>query len=408
MIREVVPGSVYVLSGFEFTEFYFIITADRKQLVAIDAGTRSDSAKAALDAIKDRVPDLPPLTTVFVTHAHWDHVGGQAYFREAFPDVKFIGRANYRDELQNDASADIAMLKRFFGSKFDLSTVLAYHVDTPVDKPTELTIGGTRFALAPTRGGETNDAMLINMPDTGVMFVGDIMMPYIGAPFVDEGSVDGMLAAMDQIGTLHPRVLLHGHEPLTRIFTTPAMLADLRGKLAWLEGEVVKMTNAGAARSAIHEQNLIPPGMETSGADVDLAYLVLRENMIDRLIHQNTGYWQSGIKGLDHLSDADRGALLTDYLGISEDQIRHAAQRMMADGRHELAASTLQSWHARNPSEHGLDELYKTANMKLAEKYQEFNPFKFIIYSSEAHQPTAQMDVPSKPPERGIPATATR
>ena len=43
-IAEIVPGRVYVLSGFEFTEYYFVVSDDRKQLIAIDAGTRADSA----------------------------------------------------------------------------------------------------------------------------------------------------------------------------------------------------------------------------------------------------------------------------------------------------------------------------------------------------------------------------
>src|SRR5258705_76028 len=66
-IREAVPGSVYVLSGFEFTEYHFIVSADRKELIAIDAGTRPDAAREAHEALRARVPGLPPLTTVFVT-----------------------------------------------------------------------------------------------------------------------------------------------------------------------------------------------------------------------------------------------------------------------------------------------------------------------------------------------------
>ena len=94
-----VPGTVYVLSGFEFTEYYFVVSADRRELIAIDAGTRPDSARAALEALQAPCPSLPPLTTVFVTHAHWDHVGGHRYFRSLDPAVRFIGRSNYRDEL---------------------------------------------------------------------------------------------------------------------------------------------------------------------------------------------------------------------------------------------------------------------------------------------------------------------
>src|SRR5215471_16899440 len=44
-IAEVVPGRVYALSGFEFTEYYFVVSDDRQELIGIDAGTRADSAK---------------------------------------------------------------------------------------------------------------------------------------------------------------------------------------------------------------------------------------------------------------------------------------------------------------------------------------------------------------------------
>ena len=120
-----------------------------------------------------------------------------------------------------------ATLQRFFGEGFSLDDVLAYKPDVAIDQPTEMTIGGTRFSLLPTRGGETDDALLIHMPEHGVLFVGDILMPYFGAPFVEEGSVDGLLAGIDQVNALKPRILLHGHEPLTRIFDSTDMLADL-------------------------------------------------------------------------------------------------------------------------------------------------------------------------------------
>jgi glyoxylase-like metal-dependent hydrolase (beta-lactamase superfamily II) len=393
-IVEVVPGSVYALSGYEFTEFYFIVSADRKELISIDAGTRGDSMKAALDALRRRVPDLPPLTTVFVTHAHWDHVGGQAWVRGEYPNVRFIGRENFRAELEHDAVANGATLAAFFGSRFSMSDVLAYKPDTVVDRLTDMTIGSTLFRLVPTRGGETEDALMIDMPDSGVLFVGDIAMPYLGAPFVEEGSLDGLLASIDQVAALKPTHILHGHEALTRVFTSSEMLVDLKGKLVWLRDAVVDATHAGAQRSAIHAMNLVAPGLEKSSSDTQLAYLVLRENVIDRLFDQHTGYWQSGVKGLDHLSDAERGAALSDYLGVSATQVASGAKRMMADGHHELAATTLQAWRAGHPGEHDLDSLYEEANLKLMEKYQDFNPFKFIVYGAEAKQQTRLMSRP--------------
>src|SRR5260370_23688350 len=80
-IAEIVPGRVYALSGFEFTEYYFVVSDDRRELIGIDAGTRADSARTAYEALRAYAPNLPELTTIFVTHSHSDHIGGQAYFR---------------------------------------------------------------------------------------------------------------------------------------------------------------------------------------------------------------------------------------------------------------------------------------------------------------------------------------
>src|SRR5215475_1468823 len=151
-IREVIPGTVYVLSGFEFTEYYFVVSTDRRDLIAIDAGTRPDAARAPYEALRAQVPSIPTLTAVFVTHAHPDHVGGHGYFRSLNPALRFYGRSNYREELSLDSMANPAMLQRFFGDKFRLDDVLSYHPDVLVDRPTELIIGGTRFELLPTGG----------------------------------------------------------------------------------------------------------------------------------------------------------------------------------------------------------------------------------------------------------------
>ena len=107
----------------------------------------------------------------------------------------------------------------------------SFRPDVTIAARTELKIAGTRIELIPIRGGETHDAMFIHLPDEGVMFVGDFIMPYLGAPFVEEGDFQGLLDAIDILVAAHPQYLLHGHEPLTRNFTSTSMLALL--KLTW-------------------------------------------------------------------------------------------------------------------------------------------------------------------------------
>ena len=389
-VREVVPGSVYVVSGFDFTEHYFIVSADRRELIAIDAGTSAVAAREAFAAVRARVPQLPPLTTVFVTHAHWDHVGGHGYLRSLNPAVRFVGRDNQAEELAVGASAHEPTLMRFFGRDFRLADVLTYKPDVAIDRPVEMVIGGTRFSLRPTRGGETRDALLVHMPDHGVLFTGDTFMPYFGAPFAEEGSVEGLLASLDDVNALAPRLLLHGHEPLTRVFGSNRTLAELRAPLAWLRERVLGGIASGEPRAALQQANLVAPTLEHSASPVHLAYLVLRENLINRVFDQHSGYWQNGLQGLDTLSDADHGAALLDYLAVDESHLVAAARRMTADGRHELAAATLRAALAHRPASGRLREASREAYTRLMEQYQEFSPFKLLLYSVQAERPVAQ------------------
>src|SRR5882762_2665720 len=390
-IAEIVPGRVYALSGFEFTEYYFVVSDDRRELIGIDAGTRPDSAKAAYEALRAYAPHLPELTTVFVTHSHWDHVGGHTYFRALNPRLHFYARSNYGEEIARDLSAPGVFDKQFFGECFSLDNVRSFKPDITIDRRTELRIGGTRIELIPVQGGETHDAMFIYLPDEGVLFVGDFIMPYLGAPFVEEGDFQGLLDAIDIVVQKNPKYLLHGHEPLTRNFASASMLAQQKIDLIWLREQILTATRRGDERGAIHQANLIPPDLLNDQPDAYLPYLILREHVIDRLYDQNIGYWQPDLQGLEHLTRADHAELLVDYLGVSERQLVKAVERLTASGKYELAASLLESSGDRFERSASVANAKRVVYLKLMEKHQNTDPFKFIIYSGKIGEQTPQM-----------------
>jgi glyoxylase-like metal-dependent hydrolase (beta-lactamase superfamily II) len=390
-IVAIVPGRVFVLTGFEFTEYYFVLSDDGQELIGIDAGTRPDSAKTAYEALQAQVPGLPPLTTILITHAHWDHVGGHSYFRGLNPRPRFYARDNYQEEITRLVDAPRIFDKPFFGERFNVENVRSFKPDVTIATRTELKVGGTRIELIPIRGGETHDAMFIHLPDQGVMFVGDFIMPYIGAPFVPEGDFQGLLDAIDIVVAKNPRHLLHGHEPLTQNFTSPSMLAMLKTDLIWLREQVLSALRRGEERGAIHEANLIPPDLLKNQPALYQPYLILREHVIDRLYDQNVGYWQADMQGLDHLTSADRAALLVDYLGVTEGQLVKTVERLAADGKYELAASLIESSGKRFEGSFAVANAKRFVYLKLMEKHQNTDPFKFIIYSSRIGEQTPQI-----------------
>src|SRR5262245_7541361 len=378
-IREIVPGRIYVLTGFEFTEYYFVLSKDRHQLISIDAGTRPDFAKGAYEALQAYAPGLPPLTTVLITHAHWDHVGGHSYFRSLGPGPKFYGRSNYQEEFEREFSGPDTFARPFFGERFSPEDVLSYKPHVAIDNRTDLTIGGSKFELIPVRGGETHDAMLISLPNERVMFVGDIIMPYLGAPFDEEGDLQGLFDAIDVIVSRNPQHLLHGHEPLTRNFTSPLILSHLKRDMAWLRDQVVTAIRRGDERAAIHQSNLIPPDLLTNQPDAHQPYYILREHVIDRLYDQHVGYWEANLQGLAHASRTDRAELLVDYLGVSEAQIIKAADHLAADGRYAMAAELIETAGPKFPNSEALKRGKRFGYLKLMEKNQNPDPFKLII-----------------------------
>ena len=121
-------------------------------------------------------------------------------------------------------------------------------------------------------------------------------------------------------------------------------------------------------------------------------YFILREHVIDRIYDQNVGYWEANLQGLAHFGRMDRSELLVDYLALSESQIVKAAERLAADGKYSMAADLLESAEAKFPGSDSVRRAKRFAYLKLMEKNQNTDPFKFIIYSGKIGERTPQIN----------------
>jgi hypothetical protein len=64
----------------------------------------------------------------------------------------------------------------------------------------------------------------------------------------------------------------------------------------------------------------------------------------------------------------------------------------VADGKHELAAELLRWTRPRFPASARMEAVRRLVHLKLMEKYQEFNPFKFILYAGQIDQPARRIE----------------
>jgi glyoxylase-like metal-dependent hydrolase (beta-lactamase superfamily II) len=368
-----VAPRVHVAQGYDFADIGFVLTD--AGIVAIDAGTTEATARAAVDALRRRVS--APITHVILTHAHWDHVGGLAALKA--PNTRVIAQARFADELRVVNGTGVPF-RYFFGGearqRYDVTP------DRLIDTREILTVGGTEFVLYPARGGETADALLIHLPGAGVLFVGDAFMPYLGAPFLPEGSAEGLFETIALIRSLNPRTLVHGHPPLTDLFTVEA-LPGFEAALRELYDRTLRGIDDGATVAEMLQQNWLPatPGSHPVAA---MPFLVIRDNFIQRVVHQRSGYWKPDGEGIEVVSPQEWAAALNLLAGRQEGAFVRGAQTLLEQHADVLALKVADLGLLNYPASRGLTEARRQALDRLRVRNQSLNPFKFIVHSEWA------------------------
>jgi glyoxylase-like metal-dependent hydrolase (beta-lactamase superfamily II) len=366
------PG-IQIAQGYDFCDLAFIATGEG--VIAIDAGTTPGRVKAALGDL-----DLPAdfvVSDLILTHAHWDHVGGADALRG--PGTRVIAQAGFPAGLSREQDGR-PPFRYFSGEPGDVR--LAITPDLLISEPTSLTVGGTDLVLYPSPSGETGDALLVHLPASGVLFAGDVLMPYLGQPFTDEGSPEGLLEALAFIDRLQPRLLIHGHPPLTDLFT-PEAIPGLNAALTQLHGEVLEGIRRGRTRPDILAAAGLPDVLRAHPAAV-VPYLVTRDHFTERLYHQRTGYWQADGTGMEPSTAAEHAAALDLLAGGRQERFVDAAASLIGQGDHALALEIIKPGLLRYPASSTLAELHRTALHRLMEQYQQSDPFKFLIYAEQA------------------------
>ncbi len=223
---------------------------------------------------------------------------------------------------------------------------------------------------------------MVHLPASGVLFAGDVLMPYLGQPFAGEGSPEGLLETLAFIGSLQPRLLIHGHTTLTEQFTAEAV-AGLQAALTQLHGQVLASIRGGRILPDILEQASLPVVLHDHPKAV-VPYLVIRDHFTERLYHQRTGYWQPDGQGLSRRPRPSMPPHSTCWpeAGTSSSPPPLPPSSAKAITPSPCGSSSRACCGTRPASRWpGCAAPRCTASWRT---YQQFDPFKFLIYAELA------------------------
>ena len=360
--------NVHVAQSYDFGDFAFIKTT--AGVVAIDAGTSPDRVLSAMADLG--LKDQTPVSHLILTHAHFDHIGGAAAVRG--PDTEVIASAEFPAEaerLRHYVPRELIGTSATPGSDVE--------PDRLISERTSLVVGDTEFVLIPVRGGETPDALMVYLPASGVLFAGDVLMPYLGVPFFAEGSPEGLLDTLRHIRDLAPRQLIEGHTTLTENFTIEAV-AGLEPALTELHQFALARIGENMPLPHILDIGYLPALLRDHPAAV-VPYLVSRDTFIARLYHQRTGYWQPDGQGLDPRSQEERAEALDLLAGEKAEAFVTTAATLAGQGDLALALEILAPGLLRHPDNSELAELRQAVLLRLMEQRQLLDPFGFLVYA---------------------------
>jgi len=257
----------------------FLLTTDEGRIVInTGMGMEAPIHKRNFDSVSQA-----PTRYIVLTQGHVDHVGGVDHFRE--PGTRVIAQAgNTEHQAYDKRLAAFRASRSAFAFRDRLAALHAYVVrecgapaaqsiptpDVVFEDRYEFTLGGLRVELLAVRGGETNDSLVVWLPEHRMCFPGNLFGCLFGH-FPNLVTIRGdryrdaltVASAVERVIEFEPEQLLVGHhQPITGAKLVREELERLHAAILYVHDETVKGMNEGKDVHSLMREIELPPELE--------------------------------------------------------------------------------------------------------------------------------------------------
>lgn len=280
---------------------YLLTTADGNLLV--NAGTLGDARRSA--ELFQQVSDLP-IRYIVLTQSHANQFGGLEVFKT--PHNRVIAHRLYpQDRAYSQALQQHYQRgsRRIFGGvtgpRENILPTREVAPDLLVDEFHSLELGGRRFEIHWTPGGETRSALIVWLPDEKVAVVGNLLGPLFGNhPNLNTLRGDKPRSALEFIASiralraLEPELILTGHEAIQGNEHIQRELSRIIDSVQWVHDRTVEGMEAGVPLSTLMREIRTPPELTLTEEYGKVAWNVRA------IWHEYTG-WYDPSRGITEL-----------------------------------------------------------------------------------------------------------
>jgi alkyl sulfatase BDS1-like metallo-beta-lactamase superfamily hydrolase len=342
---------------------YLLTTPDGD--VIVNAGTLHDAkrGKSLFAQVSQNA-----VRYIVLTQSHINQYGGLEVYKT--PDNTVIAHRNY-PEARRYGRALRAHFGRIAGKMWGPITGNALEMqptkevdpDLLFDERHAFDLGGRRFEVISTPGGETRDALIVWLPDEKLAIVGNLFGPIFGNhPNLNTIRGDKPRWALQFVDSvkalraLRPEYVLTGHEDIRGADHIERELTRVIDAVQWVHDETVKGMNEGRSLRTLMREITPPPELALTEEYGKVAWNVRAT------WHEYTGFFDPA-EGTTDLYGVPRSSVAGDLVRLAggPGPIVRQAETYVAEGKPLEALHLLDIVTAAAPDDDGARTVKRAA-----------------------------------------------